>query len=359
VDHADRGAPRRGTWRQRGHIKARLLGAGLKEDRCERCGINEWRGEPLSVQLHHIDGDGRDNRLENLGLLCPNCHSQTATYGGRNGHRRNGGPQADQRWAYDNFPACYLDPAMWGRCAFLPLAGVLMVAALGAAGCGGSDSAPVVTVQGASGASGAGGAATLTKSEFIDQANSICNEANAAISSLNSGTVSTNSKVQATQELQITQSELNSLESLNPPNQDSSTLKGYLSALRDEVTALMHKRDATEQGGDTSAADVEAASASSNAQTAARSYGLKDCAKGGPTSTTSTGTGTTPTTTIPTPTTPTTVAPTTPTPAPPAPVAPPSGGTGGAASGGGGGGTGGGTSGGGTGGTGGSGGVSP
>jgi hypothetical protein len=79
-----------GRSRQRGHIKSRLLGAGLKEDRCERCGINEWRGKPLSVQLHHVNGDGRDNRLENLELLCPNCHSQTATYGGRNGHRRNG-----------------------------------------------------------------------------------------------------------------------------------------------------------------------------------------------------------------------------------------------------------------------------
>ncbi len=68
-----------------------------------------------------------------------------------------------------------------------------------------SDSAPVVTVQGASGASGAGGAAALSKSEFIEQANSICSEANAAISSLDSGTVSTSSKLQATQELQITQ----------------------------------------------------------------------------------------------------------------------------------------------------------
>src|SRR6476469_2419743 len=244
---------------------------------------------------------------------------------------------------------------MWGRCAYPPLAGVFSVAALCAAGCGGSDSAPVVTVQGASGASGAGGAATLTKSEFIDQANSICTEANDAISSLNSGTVNTSSKVQATQELQITQSERNSLESLTPPNQNGSTLQSYLSALRDEVTALMNKRDAAEQGGDTSAADAEASSARSSAQTAAGAYGLKDCAKGGPISTTG-GTGTTATTTTPpATTTPTTVAPATTTPAP-TPVAPPSGGTGGAT---GGGTSGGGTSGGGSGGTGGSGGISP
>ncbi|MGZ5312302.1 MAG: HNH endonuclease [Solirubrobacterales bacterium] len=43
---------------------------------------------PLSLHVHHRNGDGTDNRLENLQFLCPNCHSQTDTYGGRNGHRR-------------------------------------------------------------------------------------------------------------------------------------------------------------------------------------------------------------------------------------------------------------------------------
>jgi DNA-binding CsgD family transcriptional regulator len=72
------------------HLKIRLFKAGLKENRCERCGITEWAGKPLNMQLHHINGDGLDNRIENLELLCPNCHSQTETYGGRNGHRREG-----------------------------------------------------------------------------------------------------------------------------------------------------------------------------------------------------------------------------------------------------------------------------
>ncbi len=67
-----------GRPRQRGHIKRRLLKEGLKENRRERCGINEWRGKPLNMQLHHINGDGLDNRLENLELLCANCHSQTS-----------------------------------------------------------------------------------------------------------------------------------------------------------------------------------------------------------------------------------------------------------------------------------------
>ena len=77
-----------GRRRSRGHIKGRLLRAGVKGNRCERCGISEWQGKPLNMQLHHINGDGLDNRLENLELLCANCHSQTSTYGGRNGHRR-------------------------------------------------------------------------------------------------------------------------------------------------------------------------------------------------------------------------------------------------------------------------------
>jgi hypothetical protein len=82
----------RGKKRSRFHLKARLMEAGLKENRCERCGIREWRGKPLNMQLHHVNGDGLDNRLENLELLCANCHSQTSTYGGRNGHRRRRAP---------------------------------------------------------------------------------------------------------------------------------------------------------------------------------------------------------------------------------------------------------------------------
>jgi HNH endonuclease len=72
-----------GRERNRTHVKLRLLSAGIKESRCEECGISEWLEEPLSMTLHHVNGDGDDNRLENLLLLCPNCHSQTPNFAGR------------------------------------------------------------------------------------------------------------------------------------------------------------------------------------------------------------------------------------------------------------------------------------
>jgi hypothetical protein len=69
--------------RNRYHLKGRLLKDGLRAASCEECGLVEWRGRALSLELHHVNGDGRDNRLENLRLLCPNCHSQTENWGGR------------------------------------------------------------------------------------------------------------------------------------------------------------------------------------------------------------------------------------------------------------------------------------
>jgi DNA-binding transcriptional ArsR family regulator len=72
-----------GPERSRTHVKLRLLSAGVKENRCEECGISEWLDEPLSMTLHHVNGDGDDNRLANLRLLCPNCHSQTPNFARR------------------------------------------------------------------------------------------------------------------------------------------------------------------------------------------------------------------------------------------------------------------------------------
>jgi transposase-like protein len=74
--------------RSRNNIKQRLIAAGLKNPRCENCGIARWRDRPLSLCLHHINGERHDNRLENLVLLCPNCHSQTPNFGSKNWRRR-------------------------------------------------------------------------------------------------------------------------------------------------------------------------------------------------------------------------------------------------------------------------------
>lgn len=66
-------------------LKMRLIESGLLAYRCRDCGNKgRWKGLPLSLQLEHIDGDCRDHSLENLCFLCPNCHSQTDTYAGKN-----------------------------------------------------------------------------------------------------------------------------------------------------------------------------------------------------------------------------------------------------------------------------------
>ncbi|MFH8724039.1 HNH endonuclease signature motif containing protein [Streptomyces termitum] len=66
-----------------GRLKSALLETGV-EEACASCGVGAtWRGRPLPLEVDHIDGDWRDNRPENLRLLCPNCHSTTDTYRGR------------------------------------------------------------------------------------------------------------------------------------------------------------------------------------------------------------------------------------------------------------------------------------
>lgn len=66
-------------------LRSRLVKAGLLENKCYKCGIGpEWCGEKLSLQIDHINGDPYDNVIDNLRILCPNCHSQTQTYGAKN-----------------------------------------------------------------------------------------------------------------------------------------------------------------------------------------------------------------------------------------------------------------------------------
>ena len=65
-------------------LKIRLLNEGYKEYKCEYCGLSRWNNLPIPLELHHIDGNRHNNKLENLKILCPNCHSQTETFRGKN-----------------------------------------------------------------------------------------------------------------------------------------------------------------------------------------------------------------------------------------------------------------------------------
>ena len=64
--------------------KLRLIKLGIFVNKCSTCNITDWNNQPLSLHLDHIDGNPRNNQISNLRLLCPNCHSQTDTYCGKN-----------------------------------------------------------------------------------------------------------------------------------------------------------------------------------------------------------------------------------------------------------------------------------
>lgn len=71
------------TYSNRTALKKRLYKMGFKEE-CSECGLgNEWNGKPITLQVDHINGIYNDNRLENLRIICPNCHTQTPSYAGR------------------------------------------------------------------------------------------------------------------------------------------------------------------------------------------------------------------------------------------------------------------------------------
>lgn len=61
----------------------------FKKPICEKCGNSEWNGLPIPTQLHHVDANSKNNKLENLQILCPNCHAQTDSYRNKRGKTRH------------------------------------------------------------------------------------------------------------------------------------------------------------------------------------------------------------------------------------------------------------------------------
>lgn len=69
--------------RQKSFLLRRALIESNIVYKCSICGINKWRGQALNLEIDHIDGNSADNSISNLRFLCPNCHSQTHTFGFR------------------------------------------------------------------------------------------------------------------------------------------------------------------------------------------------------------------------------------------------------------------------------------
>ena len=65
-------------------LKRRLINENRLEYKCAICGLTNWLNKPISLQLDHINGINNDHRITNLRFLCPNCHSQTDTFAGKN-----------------------------------------------------------------------------------------------------------------------------------------------------------------------------------------------------------------------------------------------------------------------------------
>jgi 5-methylcytosine-specific restriction endonuclease McrA len=65
-------------------LRLRLIHEGVFAHQCMNCKRKSWQGNPIPLELEHVDGNNKNNNLDNLKLLCPNCHALTPTYRGKN-----------------------------------------------------------------------------------------------------------------------------------------------------------------------------------------------------------------------------------------------------------------------------------
>lgn len=77
-------------------LKISLIKKGILENKCSVCNLNSWMDKEISCELHHLDGNNKNNKMENLQMLCPNCHSQTYNFRGRNKKRSGKKPISDE-----------------------------------------------------------------------------------------------------------------------------------------------------------------------------------------------------------------------------------------------------------------------
>jgi hypothetical protein len=159
------------------------------------------------------------------------------------------------------------------------VAGIAVSAAL-LGGCGDDEGAPITPVEGPTGATGEQG--PLSRSEFIDQADDICLEANTALANLEIG--EGGSEAIASQELSITEGLYDSLRSLgDPPAEGNDDYEDFLAATRDAIEALEQQELAAKRGDPTGAdeAGSEADAALAEARGAASDYGFEECGEKG------------------------------------------------------------------------------
>lgn len=99
-------------------LKQRLIEEGFMEHKCSACGIESWAGKPISLHLDHINGVKCDNRIDNLRILCPNCHSQTDTYAGKNIYVKNNKKlkiSIPRKSKFDHITPDWLQLAVWEK----------------------------------------------------------------------------------------------------------------------------------------------------------------------------------------------------------------------------------------------------